>query len=68
MTYDIEPDPYGRLISKMQRALRNGTGCNFSNSEVRAFLHSEAWRALVQAEWEELKAENPLGEGGSDAE
>ena len=68
MTIEIEPDPYGHLMSKMQRALRNGTGCNFTNAELRAFLHSEAWKALVQAEWEELKAENPIGEGGGNAE
>lgn len=68
VTYGYEPDAYGRLMSKMQRALRNGTGCNFSNAEVRAFLHSEAWQALVQAEWDELKAENPLQREAPDAE
>lgn len=54
------------LLSKMQRALRNGTGCTLSYDEVVLLLHLPVWPALIAAEAEELRAAHPLTEDQAD--
>lgn len=58
---------YSRILRKMQRALRNGTGCQLGNEELAALLHSDAWMLLAKAEWEEFKQENPRPNGNANA-
>lgn len=58
---------HAHLLHKMQRALRNRKGCQLTNKEVDAILHSDAWMLIAKAEMEELRRASPLpGDSVSD--
>jgi len=45
---------YSRILRKMERSLRNNTGCRLSHEEMVAILRSPAWMLIVEKEREEL--------------
>lgn len=44
------------IVRKMQRALRNGTGCNLSQREIAEIVRSPAWMLVLEREGEEMLA------------
>jgi hypothetical protein len=56
---------YRDIVGKMERALRNDTGCTLSHEQVVAVLRSPAWMLLVEKERQDLLAKyNAADEGG----
>lgn len=58
MTVNYTPPPgiYSRILRKVRRALRNDTGIALSADEVAAFVHSDVYPLLAEAERQELLA------------
>lgn len=52
--YTPPPGIYSRILRKVRRALRNDTGIALSADEVAAFVHSDVYPLLAEAERQEL--------------
>lgn len=62
----FEGPTFRSIMAKIQRALRNGTGCHLSYDELVILLNSPVWPAVVAAETEELRQLHPMKRGGRD--
>jgi hypothetical protein len=62
------PGIYQEIHDKIERALRNNTGCTFSNEQLVALLRTPIWTLLMEKVREELLAKYDAVEAGNEVD